>query len=169
MDAAPQNADGSPATDPALQLAVFALRALMLAGEQFRHAVAEHFGVGLSETIAMSHLSTSGALTPRQVADKVGLTPSTVTSLLDRLEAAGLATRTAHPTDRRKSVVTITEDGLAMLMQVQQWIRAAMGALERDRLPETVAALNDLSKALEVQTAKIRSQPASDADQECAS
>jgi DNA-binding MarR family transcriptional regulator len=155
----PANASDPVADEQGLLGAMFALRRLMLAGEQFRHAVAAHFGVGLSETVAMSHLSVAGSLSPREVADKVGLTPSTVTALLDRLEAAGLATRAAHPTDRRKSVVTITDQGREMLVQVQQWMRAALSELSPDRLPDTVTALTELAAALDTQAAQIRGRP----------
>jgi DNA-binding MarR family transcriptional regulator len=154
------NASDPVAEEQGLIGAMFALRRLMLSGEQFRHAVAAHFGVGLSETVAMSHLSAAGSLTPREVANKVGLTPSTVTALLDRLEAAGLATRAAHPTDRRKSVITITDRGREMLVQVQEWMRAALSELRPDRLPDTVTALTELATALDAQAAEIRGQTA---------
>jgi DNA-binding MarR family transcriptional regulator len=160
VTAAPTNHPAVGPDELALLPAMFALRGLMMAGEQFRHSVAEHFGVGLSETVAMSHLSIAGSLSPREVANRLGLTPSTVTSLLDRLEHAGLAVRAPHATDRRKSVVTITESGRDMLVRVQQWMRAALSELSPDRLPETVAALTDLARALETQTGKIRQQTA---------
>jgi len=89
--AAPPRTQGDAAD---LTEAMVALRGLMLAGDQFRHAAAAYFDVGLSETVAMSHLSMAGPLSPREVSDRVGLTPSTVTSLLDRLEHAGLTART---------------------------------------------------------------------------
>lgn len=152
------------ADELALMPAVFALRALMLAGERFRQSVAEHFDVGMSETVAMNHLSMSGALTPRQLADRLGLTPSTVTALLDRLEDAGLATRSPHPTDRRRLVVAITSSGVAMLVQVQEWIRSAMGALDRDRLLEASATLVELSSGLAGQATAIRAQTVARAD-----
>lgn len=164
MSAAFSTTDGADEMDGAqdadLTEAMFALRALMLAGEQFRHAVADHFGVGLSETVAMSHLSASGPLSPREVASKLSLTPSAVTSLLDRLESDGLAERSAHPTDRRRSVVTLTGHGEQMLVRVRQWMRAALGALDETRLPEVGAVLVDLATALNAQTERITSRRA---------
>lgn len=160
MNAAPSNSPPPTQDETALLVAMFALRGLMTAGEQFRHSVAEHFGVGLSETVVMGHLSMAGSLSPREVADRVGLTPSTITSLLDRLEHAGLAVRAPHATDRRKSVVTITDQGRDMVARVQQWMRAALSEISPDRLPETVAALTDLARAVNTQTAKIRQETA---------
>ena len=160
MTSAPITRSDPGADEPSLVAAMLALRGLMRSGEQFRHSVAEHFGVGLSETVAMGHLSAAGSLSPREVADRVGLTPSTVTSLLDRLERAGLAVRAPHPTDRRKSVVTITDVGREMLAHVRVWMRAALSELDADQLPHTIAALRDLSAALDTQTTKIRKRTA---------
>ncbi|MEO8888962.1 MAG: MarR family transcriptional regulator [Jatrophihabitantaceae bacterium] len=149
-----------PAADPGVVPAMLALRRLITSGEQFRHAVAAHFGMGLSETVAMSHLSIAGPMSPRELATRVGLTPSTVTSLLDRLEAAGLALRVPHPSDRRKSVVSLTDEGRDMLVSTQRWLRAALSVLSADRLPETAAVLEDLSAALDIQAVDIRSETA---------
>ena len=47
--------------------------------------------------------------TPRLLADRLGLTTGSVTSMLDRLEKAGYLTRSPHPGDRRKLIVRATE------------------------------------------------------------
>jgi DNA-binding MarR family transcriptional regulator len=47
--------------------------------------------------------------TPRLLADRLGLTTGSVTSMLDRLEKAGYVTRSPHPSDRRKVIVRATE------------------------------------------------------------
>src|ERR1700751_6092393 len=47
--------------------------------------------------------------TPRLLADRLGLTTGSVTSMLDRLEKAGYLTRSPHPADRRKLIVRATE------------------------------------------------------------
>ena len=45
---------------------------------------------------------------PSQLAERLGLTTGSVTTLLDRLEKAGYLSREAHPTDRRKTIVRAT-------------------------------------------------------------
>ena len=45
---------------------------------------------------------------PSQLAERLGLTTGSVTTLLDRLEKAGYLAREPHPTDRRKSIVRAT-------------------------------------------------------------
>ncbi|MGH8962030.1 MAG: MarR family winged helix-turn-helix transcriptional regulator [Jatrophihabitantaceae bacterium] len=151
-------AESDDGDDPTLAQAIIAIRTLMFAGQQFRHAVADHFDVGPSETVAINHLSMFGPLTPRQLADRVGLTPSSVTALLDRLEHAGLATRAAHPTDRRQSIITITEHGTTMQTQIQRWLRSALADLDQARLHETLTALTDLAAALGTQATRISKQ-----------
>src|ERR1700746_149405 len=47
--------------------------------------------------------------TPRVLADRLGLTSGSVTSMLDRLEKGGYLTRSPHPSDRRKLIVRATE------------------------------------------------------------
>jgi DNA-binding MarR family transcriptional regulator len=52
--------------------------------------------------------SKSQDTTPRQVADRLGLTTGSVTTLLYRLETLGYIDRSPHPTDRRKLIVRAT-------------------------------------------------------------
>ena len=56
-------------------------------------------------------LHQQGPTAQRELADTLGVTPRTVTGLVDGLEAAGLVVRQPHPTDRRSSLVTFTEAG----------------------------------------------------------
>ena len=134
---------------------MLAIRAFSLAGDRFRQAVASHFQVGISETFAMSYLSAAGPMSPRQLAGQVGLTPSTVTSLLDRLEGAGLALRSPHPTDRRKTVVSVTSRGQELLDQVQGWMREATSAVDPEQLPAATAVLLRLADGLQGQAQSI--------------
>lgn len=44
-----------------------------------------------------------------ELADKAGLAPTTLTTMLDRMEQAGLVERAAHETDRRRLKIILTE------------------------------------------------------------
>lgn len=55
---------------------------------------------------------------PRQLADRLGLTTGSVTSMLDRLEKAGYLTREPHPSDRRKLVVRATATAVQRAMEL---------------------------------------------------
>ncbi|MFE4963066.1 MarR family transcriptional regulator [Streptomyces sp. NPDC056660] len=47
---------------------------------------------------------------PTQLADRLGLTTGSTTTLLDRLEKAGYLARQPHPTDQRKSIIRATPE-----------------------------------------------------------
>jgi MarR family transcriptional regulator, transcriptional regulator for hemolysin len=50
----------------------------------------------------------------------MGIDPSTMVSLIDQLETAGLATRRPRPTDRRAREVVITPKGRRVLEQARE-------------------------------------------------
>ena len=47
-------------------------------------------------------------LTSKELAEKMGLAINTLTSMLDRIEKAGLIQRSQHPDDRRKILIKLT-------------------------------------------------------------
>jgi DNA-binding MarR family transcriptional regulator len=47
----------------------------------------------------------------RELADELGLSPRNVTAAVDALEADALVRRTAHPSDRRATLVELTDEG----------------------------------------------------------
>ena len=55
-----------------------------------------------------------GGMSISALSRETALEPSTLTSMLDRLEAAGLARRLPSPDDRRAFVVECTEAGMAL-------------------------------------------------------
>lgn len=57
--------------------------------------------------------SEQGRLTMSELAEKVTLSPSGVTRLIDRLEKQGYVTRDVNPCDRRSLFAVITPEGLA--------------------------------------------------------
>lgn len=138
---------------------VRALRALIMAGEHMRHAIAAHYAIGTTETAALSNLRVVGALGPRELADRLGLTPSTVTSVVDRLETVGFVERSAHPTDRRMTVVSLTTLGDEVVVQFDEWLSSAIDRLGRDAIPGVTAALLRLATGLEEQTSEINALP----------
>ncbi len=49
------------------------------------------------------------AISLRELADRTGLAATTLTSMIDRMESAGLVCRTPDKNDRRKTLLTLTE------------------------------------------------------------
>ncbi|SDG38682.1 DNA-binding transcriptional regulator, MarR family [Lentzea fradiae] len=64
------------------------------------------------EALVLLYFSRKGALPMRVMGERLQLHPTSVTNIVDRLETDGLVRRTPHPTDRRTTLVEITEAGL---------------------------------------------------------
>ena len=68
-----------------------------------------------SQTAALATIERHGPLTPSELAERERVQRPTVTRVLALLEEAGLVDRAADPQDRRSSLVSISEDGRALL------------------------------------------------------
>jgi DNA-binding MarR family transcriptional regulator len=107
-----------------------AVRAIILAGERLRQNLSADRGVGLSELVALGHLYHDGELTPRELSDRLGLSSGTMTALVDRLEAAGLASRLPNPDDRRSQLIRISDHANELMASLYaQFVAAAAGTL----------------------------------------
>jgi DNA-binding MarR family transcriptional regulator len=69
------------------------------------------------EALVLLTFSRTGRLPMRVMGERLQLHPTSVTNIVDRLQADGLVRRTPHPTDRRATLVEITEDGAARTEQ----------------------------------------------------
>jgi DNA-binding MarR family transcriptional regulator len=65
-------------------------------------------------------LGTRDGAIQQELGAAMSIDPSTMVSLIDQLEAAGLAKRRPHPTDRRAREVAITPKGRRVLEQARQ-------------------------------------------------
>ena len=83
------------------------------------HQVTQETGLPLAPVRALLVLPLDGTLSMRQLARRLGCDNSYVTPLVDALEKRGLATRQAHPTDRRVKVIVLTDRGLELARRVQ--------------------------------------------------
>lgn len=148
------------ATADSLTRAVTGIRNLILAGEELRSAMAAHFSVTESETEVLSYLSIEDGLTAGELADRLRLTPSTITAVLDRMDRAGLANRSPHPTDRRRIVITLTAHGADALAFAQGALLAAVESIDPLLIDQVGSALHQIGLALRVQTALVRNPDA---------
>ncbi|MGH3518229.1 MAG: MarR family winged helix-turn-helix transcriptional regulator [Haloechinothrix sp.] len=63
------------------------------------------------EALVLLTFSRRASLPMRVMGERLQLHPTSVTNIVDRLEKDGLVKRVPHPTDRRTTLVEITEDG----------------------------------------------------------
>ncbi len=66
------------------------------------------------EALVLLTFSRTGRLPMRVMGERLQLHPTSVTNIVDRLQADGLVRRVPHPTDRRATLVEITESGAAL-------------------------------------------------------
>jgi DNA-binding MarR family transcriptional regulator len=92
-------------------------------------------GISLGEFDVLAALRRGGTgttLTPTQLARVAMVSPGGMTNRLDRLERAGLISRTPDPADRRGSLVTLTPAGHAIADRSVEDLVAAEAAVVAD-------------------------------------
>ena len=96
-------------------------------------SAAQEFGLAPQQAFAIMRLKTDEPTTMGELAQALRCDNSNVTGIADRLEAAGLAERRAHPSDRRVKTLVLTERG------------AEVSRLYRERLGHTPPAFEAMS------------------------
>ena len=132
----------TPSTDT--EVAEFAGQLFFRLWRASHTLVAEAFAsVGLTPALfgVLNVLGAREGAIQQEIGAAMGIDPSTMVSLIDQLEAAGLAKRRPHPTDRRAREVAITpkgrrllERGRQMTMQVEDEVLRGLTAAERRQL-----------------------------------
>ncbi|MEU9474786.1 MarR family transcriptional regulator [Streptomyces sp. NPDC048191] len=89
-------------------------------------ALLRELGLYPGQELVMMSLWESGPARQSDLIRMLGLDPSTVTKMLQRLEQAGHVRRLPDPADRRAVLVEATESGTRLLTEVER----AWGALE---------------------------------------
>lgn len=75
----------------------------------------ERFGISIPEWRVVAHLSQSGAVSVREIHERVDMDKSKVSRAAQRLEAAGYVEKRVNPADRRLVELTLTPAGRAMM------------------------------------------------------
>ncbi|MFD0362370.1 MarR family winged helix-turn-helix transcriptional regulator [Nocardia sp. GCM10030253] len=103
-------------------------------------AIQRGHGLGLSEYRALGLLvvAPDGELRMQDLANSVGLNQSSVTRLVGRLDAAGLAYRDLCPDDRRGVYTVITDEGRARYRAARGTYRETLTAA-LDDAPDGIA------------------------------
>lgn len=78
----------------------------------------------------------------RELAERTGLDPSTVSRAVATLVTHGLVERSADPADRRASCLTVTPAGRTALADAHDWYGQLLDRALADWTPDEVAALS---------------------------
>jgi DNA-binding MarR family transcriptional regulator len=115
------------------------------------HALARRTGLSESELHSLRHLL-GGPLGPNDLARTLGVTSAASSGIVDRLEARGHVSRRPHPTDKRRTVVVISDSGRTeVLTQMRPMFEALVAAdaqLSPDQRTVVDAYIRDIISAM---------------------
>jgi DNA-binding MarR family transcriptional regulator len=114
------------------------------------HEACDATGLAPGGLKTLLQLSADQPIPMRDLADFFRCDPSYVTSLVDGLEAAGLAERQSHPTDRRVKMVVLSRAGVEALGQARKILGeppASFDALSTSELLRLRTLLAKLTEA----------------------
>ncbi|MEO3758571.1 MarR family transcriptional regulator [Mycobacterium sp. B14F4] len=97
--------------------------------------------IGLAPLRALQALDRLGPSLVTELGDDLGLLPSTASRLSDRLADAGYITRRVSPTNRRATLLELTDAGRAVLDELIALRVEAFGAVTRRMTQADLAAL----------------------------
>jgi DNA-binding MarR family transcriptional regulator len=115
-----------------------------LTREQF-NLVAHRIGLTLAQARALAYLARNEGMSQVELSALLEVQPITLLRQIDRLEAAGLVERRAHPSDRRVQRLFLTPRSRATLdkiwsfgREIQERAFVGMDERERERLIESL-------------------------------
>lgn len=120
----------------------------------FHAAVSARMGLGMTEAKTLDLLRRLGPLAAGEIAEHSGLTPASVSGLVDRLERKGFVRRIRDTEDRRRVIVELRQDGVAgfgaLFEDVVQGLEGLYAAYTDEQLE---LILDFLRRSAEVQRA----------------
>ena len=137
--------------DQVFRKLVHAFFAFNVRHEMIRDGHAKRIGLAGTEytiLISIAHLSLDGAVNVKSVAEHLHVTTGFITNTTRKLQNRGLVEKTQDQTDKRKTILTVTAKGLALLEELAPFQRqvndAEFGSLSREdflRLSEAIERL----------------------------
>ncbi|RJL20520.1 MarR family winged helix-turn-helix transcriptional regulator [Bailinhaonella thermotolerans] len=137
-----------------------AIRLLSLRHRARAAALLAPLGLHPGQEALLLELDRTGPMIQAQLADALGCEPPSVTLMTRKLESAGHIRRAPAPSDKRASVVELTDTGRALAARVKElWCALAEETLRG--VPAATAA--ELPALLRTLTANVDTRPARDA------
>ena len=107
-------------------------------GEEMEKGLGER-GLTRARAAVIWQLHQQGPVTQRTLSQALRVSPRNVTGLLDALEAGGYVARGRHPTDRRATLVSLTDQGAAAAARLHADYELGARALLGDIQPADLA------------------------------
>ncbi|MGH2460275.1 MAG: MarR family winged helix-turn-helix transcriptional regulator [Chloroflexota bacterium] len=86
-------------------------------------------GFSMPQFRALAFLSRNPGASLSAVADHLGVTLATASTIADRLVRHGLVERAAHPQERRRITLTLTDDGQDLLLDARTATRSKVAVM----------------------------------------
>ena len=102
------------------------------------------------EALVLLTFSRAGALPLGKMGSRLQVHPTSITSIVDRLESSGMVNRRRHPDDKRAVLAEITDAGRATVEAATADLLGAefgLGALSTEQLQELSAMLKPVREA----------------------
>jgi DNA-binding MarR family transcriptional regulator len=119
---------------------------------------AREYGMSYARGRVVAALHASGPVLMRALSQAVGVSPRTITGLIDALEADGWVTRRADPTDRRVTIVALTpaaEEAFGKLLRSYMSLAAGLlDGIPEDEQRSALAVIDHISARLDTTVAK---------------
>jgi DNA-binding MarR family transcriptional regulator len=132
------------------QSALLALQRATHATLQTLAAELDDLDLTSSEINALANLADGAPRTVSHLGVGVGIRPTTLTSVLDRLERRELITRGTHAGDRRAVVIELTNSGRVAATRIWRTISGLERRALRDLPPDSVRGFHAVIRALTV-------------------
>jgi DNA-binding MarR family transcriptional regulator len=114
---------------------------------------ARQYGLGFARGRVLWALNESGPVLMRALSQVLGISPRTVTGLVDALEADGWVTRSPHPADRRATIISLTPAAEAALARLHDSYEGLahdlLGDLPADDLARCRAVITTVEERLD--------------------
>ena len=116
------------------------------------------YGLGFARGRVLWALRESGPVVMRALSVTLGVSPRTVTGLVDSLEADGWVTRSPHPVDRRATIISLTPASEVTLTRLTDSYRALardlLGDVRDDDLDRCRAVIRQFEDRLDESVSK---------------
>lgn len=123
-----------------IDVCLIALRRILRAAELHGKELAQSAGMTPVQLRVVQIVAETGTSTGGAIAKRMHVAPATVTAMIDKLERAGHVTRQPSPTDRRQTLIALTDQGRTALERAPDALQQRFAA-DFEALPDWEQAM----------------------------